>query len=128
MKSAINKVFHKGVLERTISAKDIIEPIINREYAENEFPCIIPDWDNTPRRSYRGLVYRGTSPEYFEKALRILKEKKNGHKTDFVYINAWHEWGEGAFLEPDEHKGYSYLDAVKRVSKQSEKKFDLERD
>ena len=115
IKSALNKVLKNKLLERIINAKDIIEPIINRDYKENEFPCLIPDWDNTPRRSYRGLVYKKTSPEYFEKALRILKGKKSGHKTDFVYINAWNEWGEGAFLEPDEYRKYSYLEAIKRV-------------
>lgn len=115
LKSFINRFSKKKLLERSISARDIIEPIIRRDYRENEFPCLIPDWDNTPRRSYRGLVYKGTNPEYFEKALRILKEKKNSHDTDFVYINAWNEWGEGAFLEPDEHRKYSYLEAVKRV-------------
>lgn len=115
IRSFINKFKKDKLLERRINARDIIEPIINRSYKENEFPGLIPDWDNTPRRSYRGLVYTGTSPEYFEKALRILKEKKSGHKTDFVFINAWNEWGEGAFLEPDEYRGYAYLDAVKRV-------------
>ena len=115
IRSFINKFKKDKLLERKINARDIIEPIINRSYKENEFPGLIPDWDNTPRRSYRGLVYTGTSPEYFEKALRILKEKKSGHKTDFVFINAWNEWGEGAFLEPDEYRGYAYLDAVKRV-------------
>ena len=115
IKSALNKVLKNKLLERTINARDIIEPIINRDYKENEFPCLIPDWDNTPRRSYRGLVYKKTSPEYFENALSILKGKKSGHKTDFVYINAWNEWGEGAFLEPDEYRKYSYLEAVKRV-------------
>ncbi|MDO4188427.1 MAG: glycoside hydrolase family 99-like domain-containing protein [Lachnospiraceae bacterium] len=117
IKSFINRFREKKLLERSINARDIIEPIIRREYAENEFPGLIPDWDNTPRRSYRGLVYKGTSPEYFERALSILKKKKEGHKVDFVYINAWNEWGEGAFLEPDEHKKYSYLEAVKRVVK-----------
>ena len=117
IKTYINKLRKEKLLERSINVKDIIEPIISRDYKENEFPCLIPDWDNTPRRSYRGLVYKGTTPEYFERALNILKEKKNSHKTDFVYINAWNEWGEGAFLEPDEVKKYSYLEAVKKVVK-----------
>lgn len=115
VKSFLNRILKKKILERSINVKDIIEPIIRRDYKENEFPCLIPDWDNTPRRNYRGLVYKGTNPEYFEKALSVLKEKKSGHSTDFVYINAWNEWGEGAFLEPDKHKGYAYLEAIKRV-------------
>lgn len=115
VKSLINKIFKSKLLERAVDIKDIYEPILNRDYAENEFPGIIPDWDNTPRRSYRGLVYKGTNPEYFEKGLRILKEKKKNHTVDFVYVNAWNEWGEGAFLEPDEARGYAYLEAVKRA-------------
>ena len=115
VKSFLNRFRSKKLLERVINAKDIIEPIVNRDYKENEFPCLIPDWDNTPRRSYRGLVYKGTNPDYFESALRKLKEKKDAHEIDFVYVNAWNEWGEGAFLEPDENRGYGYLEAVKRV-------------
>jgi len=116
IKSFLNKFRKNKLLERSISAADIIEPIIKRDYAENEFPCLIPDWDNTPRRSYRGLVYKGTNPEYFGRALGILKKKKEGHKVDFVYINAWNEWGEGAFLEPDEFRGYKYLEAIANES------------
>ena len=115
IKTLYNKLFKKEVLERVINANDIISKIVSRDYRENEFPGLIPDWDNTPRRSYRGLMYKGTTPESFEKALRVLKEKKEGHKVDFVYINAWNEWGEGAFLEPDEYRKYSYLEAIKRV-------------
>lgn len=112
----LNRFRASKKLERSIDIKDIYGPILNREYAENEFPALIPDWDNTPRRSYRGLVYRNTSPEKFEAALNVLKGKKDGHKTDFVYINAWNEWGEGAFLEPDEYRKAGYLEAVKRVT------------
>lgn len=103
------------ILERRISGSKIINSILKRNYAENEFPGLIPDWDNTPRRDYKGLVYMDTNPDKFEKALRVLKDKVEGHKTDFVYINAWNEWGEGAYLEPDEYRGYAYLDAIKRV-------------
>ncbi len=111
----LNKLRTNKKLERSIRADLILDGIKKREYKENEFPGLIPDWDNTPRRGYKGLVYKGTSPEKFEEALKILKEKKEGHKNDFVFINAWNEWGEGAMLEPDEYRGYGYLEAVKRV-------------
>ncbi len=111
----LNKAFGFRRLERSIKASLIIDGIKNRDYGENEFPGLIPDWDNTPRRDYKGLVYKGTSPESFEEALRTLKQKKEGHKTDFVFINAWNEWGEGAMLEPDEYRGYGYLEAVRNV-------------
>lgn len=117
VKSTINKIFKTKILERKIPAKWIINSIVKRDYKDNEFPGLIPDWDNTPRRDYKGLVYTGTNPDDFMKALEILKSKKPDSDTDFVYINAWNEWGEGAVLEPDEDKKYAYLSAIKRVTK-----------
>ena len=109
----LNKIRKNKKLERYIPVKKIYEGIANREYQKNDIPCIFPDWDNTPRRSYKGLVYKGTSPELFEKYLNKLKEKN----TEYVIVNAWNEWGEGAYLEPDERNNYKYLEAIKRVFK-----------
>ena len=103
------------ILERRVSAKRIFDAITSRNYADNEFPGVIPDWDNTPRRGYKGLVYSGTSPELLERSLKKLAAKTKGRSNDFVYLNAWNEWGEGAYAEPDESRGYAYLEAIRRA-------------
>lgn len=121
-RSLYNRIFGKKfgyTLERRIPAKRIMSKITGRSYAENEFPGIIPMWDNTPRRDYKGLVYTGTSPKMFEDALRSIKAAKESHHVDFVYVNAWNEWGEGAYIEPDETYGYAYLEAIRNVMEEN---------
>lgn len=73
------------------------------------------DWDNTSRNR-NGLVYDGTSPEKFATYFSEYVQKVDReYSTDFIFINAWNEWAEGAYLEPDEKNGYKYLEAVKRA-------------
>ncbi len=116
IRSLFNKVRKEKRLERSINADWILKSIERREYKENEFPGLIPDWDNTPRRDYKGLVYKGTNPAKFRKTLEVLKQKKSSCDTDFVFVNAWNEWGEGAVLEPDEMRRYGYLEAIREVN------------
>ena len=87
----------------------------NREIIQGAFPA----WDNTPRRGNRGaMVVKGATPEKFEKYLRELVEadRKNSSK-EFIVINAWNEWGEGAILEPSQKDGFKYLETIQRVNK-----------
>ena len=112
----LNRFLKVKKLERKIPAEWIYSAIEKREYAKNEFPGLIPNWDNTPRRKYKGLVYTGTNPARFEQVLGTLAKKVNKEdREDFVFINAWNEWGEGAVMEPDEADGYGYLEAVRHI-------------
>lgn len=75
-------------------------------------------WDNTARKDESGCVVRGSTPLKFENYLRkqVNKSLKNG--SEYLFINAWNEWSEGAYLEPDEKYGYAYLKAVRKVMKE----------
>lgn len=71
------------------------------------------DWDNTARKT-NGMLFKGGSPEKFEKYFQKLVNT-NKSKDSIIFINAWNEWAEGAYLEPDEKYGYSYLESVSRA-------------
>ncbi len=73
------------------------------------------DWDNTPR-NIKGLLYEGTTPDKFGRYFKRLTEKvKNEYKYKWIFINAWNEWAEGCYLEPDEKNKDHYLKNVFRV-------------
>ena len=76
------------------------------------------DWDNTARYRNRATIFRGATPEKFEAWMRRLIHKVSaGPQSErLVFINAWNEWAESAYLEPDERFGMKYLEALKRAA------------
>jgi len=86
-----------------------------------EFPLIktaVPSWDNDPRLQGTGLVIHGSTPARYESWLSALVESAQRHPffgEPIVCINAWNEWCEGAYLEPDLHFGSAYLNATGRA-------------
>ncbi len=81
------------------------------------FPCVIPAWDNTPRKLNRSLIYAGSTPEKYESWLKLVsKYVKQTYTNDeqLLFVNAWNEWAEGAILEPSESYGFAYLNATLR--------------
>lgn len=82
-------------------------------------PCIDPDFDHTPRSSYKWIVFGNSTPEKWEHLLRssleIVASRENGHQL--LFIKSWNEWGEGNYLEPDQKFGRAYLDITSKVLK-----------
>lgn len=74
-------------------------------------------YDDTPRRGKRGTVILGATPLKFQKYLKELLKISSEQDKPFVFITAWNEWGEGAYLEPDTLTGYEYLKSMKEALK-----------
>jgi hypothetical protein len=76
----------------------------------------VPSWDNSPRRNLGGTVFLGTSPELFgywaEAMVRDTRERLAGDER-LLFVNAWNEWAEGCYLEPDTRTGTQYLEALR---------------
>lgn len=73
-------------------------------------------WDNACRRKEDWTVYDEYSLRMFGKWVRAIvrkTEKKKGEKIFF--INAWNEWGEGTYLEPDEMYGYANINMLSEM-------------
>jgi len=79
---------------------------------------LMSGWDNTARRGYNSHIFHDGTPENYEVWLRrLLDYTRRHHHGDhrLVFVNAWNEWGEGAYLEPDEQYGYGFLEATSRA-------------
>lgn len=89
--------------------------------AEPDFPLVktaLPGWDNDPRYPNNGFTVYASSPKKYEDWLTVLLRKAQERPlfgTPVVAVNAWNEWAECAYLEPDIYYGSSYLNATARA-------------
>ena len=102
--------------EGGISLRDKWDSILDVPF----FPCISVGWDNTPRYPDLGkeaVIHINNTPESFAAYLQKTKEYADKHpeQPKLIIINAWNEWIEGSYLEPDMRWGYGYLEAVKKI-------------
>lgn len=73
------------------------------------------NYDDTPRRGRDGKVIINSTCAKFERYLKKLyRICQNNHK-EYLFLTAWNEWGEGAYLEPDKRNRCGYLEAIKKV-------------
>jgi hypothetical protein len=86
-------------------------------------PLLLPvcgGWDSRPWHGDSALVRYGRTPQLFKRHLsdaRRLLDAGQGQTNllPAILIEAWNEWGEGAYIEPHQEHGFGYLDAIREV-------------
>lgn len=95
---------------------DIVNTFVPEQTRVQEyFPCLIPNWDNTPRSGMNGLVMQGSTPELFRHSVRQALANVSGKDPEhrLVFLKSWNEWAEGNHMEPDLRYGHGYLGALR---------------
>jgi lipopolysaccharide biosynthesis protein len=93
------------------------------------FHGVLPSWDNTPRAGSRGQFILNTTPDLFRhllsSAIRRTKQRFE-EEEQIVFINAWNEWAEGAYLEPDAVYGHGFLESCRLALQSAETPVDVD--
>jgi hypothetical protein len=107
---------------RIIDYKKINREILSTIKKNKVFPCIFPNWDNSPRSKNKSLIFKNSNPKTWEVNLcKLLKEyKKVNTDVKILIIKSWNEWAEGNYLEPDSLNGLQWLKALRNARRINE--------
>ena len=86
--------------------------------ARSYYPTLMMGWDNEARKPGRGNVFDGCTPALFRHWLDTAYDfsaRNHAPGQGLVFVNAWNEWAEGTYLEPDRQFGHAYLWAIRSV-------------
>jgi hypothetical protein len=113
----------RKVLEKYLQTWNRME----EEYDIPYFPNVTMGWDNSPRTLQSDIweplpestfsnCMGGNTPDAFRGALEVFRERLSRRAGPNLFsINAWNEWTEGSYLEPDQVTGMGYLEAIAKV-------------
>lgn len=116
MQQLLGKVW--GWKNRVGSYDGMLKRMLARSSPEfRRIRCVTPGFDNSARRQRRGATaVFGSTPEkygaWLERVARDTLRSSSGDER-IVFVNAWNEWAEGNYLEPDRTWGRGYLEATR---------------
>ena len=101
-----------------IPYKKAIKNVVHeKDFTENVYATMMPNWDHTPRSLDGGSVLHNATPELFKEhakdIIRTAKDKKEENRI--VFLKSWNEWGEGNYMEPDLKYGKGFIKALKEA-------------
>lgn len=80
-------------------------------------PCIVPNFDHSPRSAERGVIIVSHTPKKWAILLKnifpLLREREG--LQNILFVKAWNEWGEGNYMEPDVRFGKDYIKETRKA-------------
>jgi lipopolysaccharide biosynthesis protein len=87
---------------------------LNEQVEGRRHRGVMTGWDPTARKGPRSVIFQGGTPTSFRRWLRgAVTHERRQEGERVVFLNAWNEWAEGAYLEPDRDFGRGWLEAMK---------------
>lgn len=114
----LKKIFNLPILnpDRIVEYRDFVDfDLAQPRPSYKCFPGVSPSWDNSCRRvNINATIFKNSTPEdfayWYHSKIRMFEPYSDDE--NFIFINAWNEWGEGNHLEPCQKWGLQYLDAL----------------
>ncbi len=110
-----NKLMDKLGRPTVVDYAGQLDYFVPPKASNDAIPCVLPNWDNTPRSGARGTVLEGATPEKFALQMQRGLERVSARdaEDDLLFIKSWNEWAEGNFLEPGRRYGHAFLEVVR---------------
>ncbi len=121
----INKNHKRGIIYFNYDNiwHDLLK-LITCEKQKNIIHGAFVGYDDSPRRGKDGSkIVKGGTPQKFEIYFRQFYKTICSQNKPYIFLTAWNEWGEGAYLEPDTQNKFAYLTAIKNIIQNSKKDF-----
>ena len=112
-----NKDFNGNIY----SYDEAFDQSLQQKYRNDKtFRSVMLNWDNTARKKNNASIFSDFSIQKYSQWLdfacnNVFQNKYILEDEKFVFINAWNEWAEGTYLEPDNKFGYAALTATHNI-------------
>lgn len=111
-----NSMIRNKLWAKNVYSYDYLCKVIERKAKAGDsqtFSGIFVGWDNTPRKDEEGIIVCRSSPERFRKHVAKMLRLSEQNQKEYIFLNAWNEWSEGAYIEADKRYGYKYLKVLR---------------
>ncbi len=114
---------HPAFQGKIFDYENIVQYYLQRPKPEyRRFYDVMLAWDNTARHRRSATIFHNVTAELYKRWLsgaiyRTMLE--NAGEERLLFINAWNEWAEGSYLEPDLRYGRRFLDATLEAKESS---------